>query len=42
MGSTAVAKDRKQEEEKSAEIKTTGRRPMFTGKAKIGGGATAE
>lgn len=41
MGSTAVDRNRK-EEEKSAEFKTTGRRPMFTGKAKIGGGSTAE
>jgi hypothetical protein len=41
MGSTAVDKKRN-EEEKSAEIKTTGRRPMFTGKAKIGGGASTE
>lgn len=41
MGSTAVDRNRK-EEEKSAEFKTTGRRPMFTGKAKIGGVSTAE
>lgn len=43
MGSTAVDKNRKQEEEKSMDFKAaTGRRPTFTGKAKIGGGASTE
>ena len=42
MGSTAVDKSKKEEEKSNAgEIKMTGRRPMFTGKAKIGGGATS-
>lgn len=41
MGSTAVDKNRK-EEEKSIEIKPSGQRPRFTGKAKIGGGASTE
>lgn len=42
MGSTAVDKSKKEEEKSNAsEIKMTGKRPMFTGKAKIGGGATS-
>lgn len=44
MGSSAVDKSRKQEEEKSSmDFKSaSGRRPTFTGKAKIGGGASTE
>lgn len=40
-GSSALDRNRK-EEEKSVEFKPTGRKPTFTGKAKIGGGAPTE
>jgi hypothetical protein len=42
MGSTAVDKSKKEEEKSNTgEIKMSGKRPMFHGKAKIGGGATS-
>lgn len=46
MGSTAVEKNKRQEEEKEKEkepmFKSTGVRPKFTGRVKIGGGETQQ
>lgn len=46
MGSTAVEKNKRQEEEKEKEkepmFKSTGVRPTFTGRVKIGGGDTKQ
>ena len=42
MGSSAVDRSKKEEEKSNAgEMKMNFKRPMFTGKAKIGGGATS-